>query len=68
MYVSLSLQNGYWLAVGWSMLFTVVAIVVGVILSDYFRRAGTRVVRCTDTSTVSETTSFTPLEDNDDGV
>ena len=50
------------------MLFTVVAIVVGVILSDYFRRAGTRVVRCTDTSTVGETTSFTPLEDNDDDV
>ncbi|CAI8036570.1 Prominin-1-A, partial [Geodia barretti] len=56
--------NGYWLGVGWSMLFTLVGVVVGIVLSDYFRRAGTRVVRCNDTS--SETASLVSHDDDDD--
>ena len=41
------------------MLFTTVAVVIGIIISDYFRRAGTRVVRCMGT-TSSESTSLIP--------
>ena len=61
-------QNGYWLGVGWCMLFTLVAVVVGVVLSDYFRRAGTSVVQCDDTSSVShsETASLVAHNEDDD--
>ena len=46
------------------MLFTLVGVVVGIVLSDYFRRAGTRVVRCNDTS--SEIASLVSHDDDDD--
>ena len=46
------------------MLFTMVAVVVGAVLSDYFRRAGTQVVRCSETT--SETTSLIPQNEDDD--
>jgi hypothetical protein len=46
------------------MLFTLVGVVVGIVLSDYFRRAGTRVVRCNDTS--SEIVSLVSHDDDDD--
>ena len=47
------------------MLFSTVAVVMGIVLSDYFRRASTRVVRCTDTSS-SENSSLIPYTDDDD--
>ena len=51
------------------MLFTLVGVVVGLVLSDYFRRAGTRVVRCNDTTSVSDSASLVPHnEDDDDNV
>ena len=46
------------------MLFSIVAVVLGIILSDYFRRASTRVVKCTDTS--SSSASLIPHDDDDD--
>ena len=68
MTVSIS-QNGYWLGVGWCVLFTMIAVVLGIIVSDYFRKASTRVVVCTDTSTTtlitSEHVSLLPDDDDD---
>ena len=43
------------------MVFTLLAVVVGIVLSDYFRRAGTRVVQFSDTSSLSNS-----LEEEDD--
>lgn len=60
------LQIGYWLSIGCCMLFTIIAVVLGLVLYDYFSRAGTRVVKCTDTTaTSSENASLIP-HDNDD--
>ena len=59
------IQNGYWFSTGWCVLFSVLAVVLGLVLSDYFRRAGTRVVKCTDTGTASENTSLIPYEDDE---
>lgn len=52
------------------MLFTIIAVVLGLVLYDYYSRVGTRVVRCTDTTTItsSETASLIPCEDNDENV
>ena len=44
-------------------MFTTAAVVLGIVISDYFRRASTRVVRCTDTT--SENSSFIPGDDDD---
>ena len=48
------------------MLFSVAAVVLGLVLSDYFRRASTRVVKCTDTTAISsENTSLIPYDDDE---
>ena len=49
------------------MLFSIPAVVLGLVLSDYFRRAGTRVVRFTDaTPTSCESTSLVLCNDDED--
>ena len=61
------MQNGYWLSIGWCMLFSSAAVVLGLVLSDYFRRASTRVVRCNDaTPTSCESTSLIPCSEEED--
>jgi prominin 1 len=60
--------NGYWLGVGWSMLFTLVGVALGVVVSDHYRRAGTVVVRCNDTTSVSNSDTSSLNDDEDEDV
>lgn len=52
------------------MLFTTIAVVLGLVLYDYFSRVTTRVVQCTDTTTIanSENASLIPCENDDENV
>ena len=52
-----SCQHGFWLSVGWCALFSVPGVILGLLLSDYFRIAKTPVVRCSSTT---ETLSLIP--------